>query len=233
MNALIFHKTRRIHLFLFDLKQQQLTATENQYRQLEALIGLYQTLPLQQALPPLRGWTGSPDYLLALAQRTLEKTPNIAVECGSGSSSLVIGACLKKLGKGHCYSLDHNPEFAQKTRDALAAQSLTDYVTVVDAPLIPYQINAETLSWYKLDQLTAKNIELLNIDGPPMDTNPLARYPALPLLKDLIAPNCLVLLDDAARADEKAIVARWRTEFPNLQTTSISTEKGLTVFTMG
>ena len=121
-STLIFHKSKRIHLFLFDFKQQQITLIENNYRQLEALIGIYQTLPLKQALPPLRGWAGSPDYLSILAAKILQKEPKIVVECGSGSSSLVIGACLKKLDSGHCYSLDHNPEFAQQTRNALINQ---------------------------------------------------------------------------------------------------------------
>lgn len=226
---LIFHKARRSHLFLYNIKQQNTILLENNYRQIEALIGLYQTLPLDLALPPLRDWAGSPDYLSILAQEIIKKRPETIVECGSGASSLIIGACLKKLGKGHCYSLDHNLEYAQKTREALTQQGLSEFVTIIDAPLMPISINSENWNWYTLTQLTVDKIDLLNIDGPPMDTGPLARYPAIPLLLNRLAENAVIILDDAGRPDERAAVSRWQNEFNLLNTVYLNTEKGLTI----
>ena len=43
-------------------------------------------------------------------------------------------------------------------------------------------------------------------------SGPLARYPALPLLRDRCAPGARFILDDAARPDEKAIINRWTRE---------------------
>ena len=45
-------------------------------------------------------------------------------------------------------------------------------------------------------------------DGPP-GTTPGGRYGLLPVMGSSLAPGCQILLDDAAREDEKIIAARW------------------------
>ena len=46
-----------------------------------------------------------------------------------------------------------------------------------------------------------------------MTTQALARYPAVAVLDSRIAPDGQVVLDDAARPDERAALARWASEF--------------------
>jgi hypothetical protein len=70
---------------------------------------------------------------------------------------------------------------------------------------------------------------MLVLDGPPQATREQARYPAGPLLFPHLAPQAAIFLDDAARADEAAIVQRWRQEFPALELSSLSCEKGCAV----
>ena len=67
---------------------------------------------------------------------------------------------------------------------------------------------------------------MLVIDGPPLDTNALARYPAGPRLFPRLAPNGTAFLDDAARPDEAQAVARWREAFPHLIGGNPTCEKG-------
>ena len=67
---------------------------------------------------------------------------------------------------------------------------------------------------------------MLVIDGPPLDTNALARYPAGPRLFSRLAPNGTAFLDDAARPDETQAVARWREAFPRLIRGNPTCEKG-------
>jgi hypothetical protein len=53
-------------------------------------------------------------------------------------------------------------------------------------------------------------------------------YPALPLLRDRLAPGCLVVLDDAQREGERWVIERWRAEFPlDLQPTARRLAAGL------
>jgi hypothetical protein len=45
----------------------------------------------------------------------------------------------------------------------------------------------------------------------------MARYPALHVLESQLAPNAVVILDDADRPDEQGIVRRWITEVAGLR----------------
>ena len=61
-----------------------------------------------------------------------------------------------------------------------------------------------SLAYNNIDRLTTKDtIDLLIIDGPPVKTNQLARYPALPLLFSKLSKECIIILDDAARPSEQ------------------------------
>lgn len=226
---LVFHKVRRIHVMMFDQTNELKKSTDNNYTQIEALMGIYQSLELEGALPALRGWAGSPDYLLTLTNTVLKEKPKSVVECGSGSSSVVIAAALKKNGVGHLYSLDHSAEFAEKTRCLLDDLGLSEWVTVLDAPLIEIQLNGEVFSWYDVSKLNVESIELLNVDGPPLRTNRNARYPVLPILSDNLSGGATILLDDAGRQDELETVQRWKSEGLIDTDEYIATEKGLAI----
>jgi len=229
---LVFHKVRRIHLMMFDQSSELKKTVDNHYTQVEALMGIYHSLDLEGALPALRGWAGSPDYLLTLAKSVLKEKPKTVVECGSGSSSVVIAAALKKNGSGHLYSLDHSPEFAEKTRLLLESLGLSDWVTVLDAPLTETNLDGELYSWYDVSGLNVESIEFLNVDGPPRRTNSNARYPVLPVLHSKLSDGTTVLLDDAGREDELATVQRWKDEGLISAEEYVTTEKGLSIMTV-
>src|SRR5215217_7602738 len=63
--------------------------TESTYDQLAALQGLYLELGVDRALPVSRGWAASPDFLVRVRERVLLRRPRVAVECGSGISTIV------------------------------------------------------------------------------------------------------------------------------------------------
>jgi hypothetical protein len=70
---------------------------------------------------------------------------------------------------------------------------------------------------------------MLVIDGPPGFIQHHSRYPALPLLSERLADGCVIFLDDAARADEQAIVRRWLARFPQLEHHYVASERGCSV----
>jgi hypothetical protein len=100
------------------------------------------------------------------------------------------------------------------------------YATISYAPLLTQTINNEDYLWYCLDEIPEQSIDMLVIDGPPGYIQPLSRYPALPLLFDKLADQCMVFMDDAARDDEKKIVERWLSEIPGIEHQYIKTERG-------
>ncbi len=233
INLVMLHKARRIHLKTFeilgairDLSSKHL---HDQFRQIQALLALEKDLDLGAHLPPLRGWAASPDFLLILMNYVKQRRPKTIVECSSGASTVVLAKCLQRLGKGQVYSLEHDPVFAEKTRRFLAEAGLSDWATIIDAPLVEHLIGTETWQWYSLDCFPDVTIDMLVIDGPPWFVSPLARYPAGPMLFPRLASQGVVFCDDAVRDDEFRIMERWRVEWPRLGCTHYDTEKGTTL----
>lgn len=230
----ILHKVRAVHLMLYRSSGQIATETAAMYRQTEALQGLYIDLGLTKSLPSTRGWAASPDFLAELVQYTLAEKPKTVVECSSGTSTLVLARCMQLNGGGKVFSLEHDPGFAQQTRNHLARHGLSDFATVIDAPLKKVDVGASSWSWYSHELLPDDmEIDLLAIDGPPLATGSLARYPAGPVLFPRLSKQGAVFIDDANRDDEKAILSRWKNEFPWLLQTMRYCEKGCAVLRTG
>jgi hypothetical protein len=193
------------------------------YQTLEKYLGLEKTLPVAE------NWSAAEDFLLLLADFCLTSKPKTIVECSSGTSSLVLARCCQLNQWGHVYSLENGDTFALQTRRQLEDFSLRDYCDVMHAPLKDYAIADEIFQWYDISQLSLAGIDLLVIDGPPGFLQKQSRYPALPLLAPLLAERCAVYLDDAAREDELAIVARWQQAFPEFRSEYIGNERGCTI----
>lgn len=207
--------------------------TARLYGQLEALAALRDTLDGKLALPSTRDWAASADLLRELVAVILARRPRVVVETGSGTSTVIIAACLQRLGGGHVWSLEHLPRFAAETRALLETRGLSAWATVVDAPLVDVRLGDGTWSWYDLAGFPAgEPIDVLFVDGPPGDTGPLARYPALPMLLDRLAPGAAIIVDDGARPDERAMVARWVAEVPGLGARPLPIDKGGSLLTL-
>ncbi len=228
--AYSLHKVRAAHLMLYELRDTLEQGGNRQFRQLEALQGLYIELKLDKSLPPTRGWAASPDFLIELARHAREARPGIVVECSSGTSTVVLARTLQLNGRGKVYSLEHDPHYAQLTRELLARHGLSEWAVVLDAPLEPLDVGNVPYTWYRASVLPAlPQIDMLVIDGPPQAVGRLARYPAGPVLLPRLAPGGAVFLDDAARPDEQEAVQRWRDAFADLQVSTRNCEKGCAV----
>ncbi len=229
--AFLLHKVRRMHLMLYRIQTDAEEARREStalFGQLQAFQALERLLNLPHSLPSLRGWAGSPDMLLQVAQRVLTTRPDVVLECSSGASTIVAARCCQLNGSGHVYSLEHDETYAQKTSSHLAQQGLSDWATVVHAPL---EQGADGAHWYRDSALLAQatGATLLVIDGPPAGGDSQARFPALPRLRARLAPGFAVMLDDADRPGEREVVARWLKLDPTLQAEWLPCEKGLAV----
>lgn len=234
VSLLCLYKVRKLHIATFGLVRD-LSATRREvdalYAQLEARAALDRVLALPEPLPPTRGWAGSPDFLLALAEDVRARRPRTVVECSSGVSTLVIARMLQRVGQGHVYSLEHDPEYAARTRALVERHGLSAWSTVVDAPLSG--AGAPT-PWYSLDRLPdAGPIDLLVVDGPPEAVGPLARAPALDRLGPRLAARCAIVVDDADRPDETEMLRRWTLADPTLRVRRVPAEKGLAILERG
>src|SRR5699024_2695244 len=122
---------------------------------------------------------------------------------------------LKKNKTGRFLSFEHNHSYFEKTKRLLEECELTEYVDLIYAPLEEVVLENESYRWYSLpydliDHMVGKGeLDILLIDGPPAATNKQARYPALPMLRKYCNEETVILLDDAAREEEKEILDRW------------------------
>ena len=229
VTALVLYKIWKIHLASFELvdKARDIhSEIRNLYPQIQAYIDLRSLLEITYHMPVLRGWAASPDFLLLIARHTLEKAPKTIVECSSGATTIVLARCMQMQGNGHVYSLEHDPKFAQITRSNLALSKLSEWATVIDAPLKQLNEMPDHI-WYSTDKISSfVNIDMLVIDGPPWNTCKFARYPSIPMLKDRFSQNCSIFLDDAARSDEQWMVKKWLAECSELTSEYMPLEKG-------
>lgn len=147
------------------------------------------------------------------------------VELGSGVSTILLARLLTQQCPGGGFRLaavEHDPGWARWVGEQLDREGIGAHVRVMHASLVPHASAEPGLSWYDQSALDAgldhtlggESIDLLVVDGPPAyaDGHGLARYPALPALRDRLAPGATVILDDVERPGEQEIIHRWERE---------------------
>ncbi|QYZ64706.1 MAG: class I SAM-dependent methyltransferase [Gammaproteobacteria bacterium (ex Lamellibrachia satsuma)] len=189
-------------------------------------------LGLDQGLPYTEHWSAGADFLDLVVEHCLREKPSVVLECSSGLSTLLLARCCQLNGNGHVWSLENGEEYAQSTQAALNLYSLDNMATVLHAPLVDTKIGGREFQWYMLSDLSVPEIDMLVIDGPPGFIQKHSRYPALPLLMKRLNSHCTVYLDDAARADERELVAQWQADYPPVQHSFIETERGCSLLSI-
>ncbi|MEV4707696.1 class I SAM-dependent methyltransferase [Actinoplanes sp. NPDC049316] len=180
-----------------------------QSREIEAMFQLFGEFTPRAPMPSSGDFALNPTELLELLHIVRLRRPQLVVELGSGTSTVWLAYALEKSG-GRLVSLDHDAEYAARTRDQLAAHGLTGVAEVRTAPLSDLVVDGKNYRWYDVEKLAdLRGIDLLLIDGPPAATGPDARYPAMHALASRLASVATVVLDDANRPDEQDAVRRW------------------------
>ncbi len=200
------------------------------WQQIEALFSLYRMLDHKADLPGMRFGPASPDFLLHITERIRSDGSKNIVECGSGTSTIVLAHLLKALGIGsHIYALENYQPSIEKVRRQLRQHDLEQFVTIIAVPLVKkrYEGFATEFQWYDVDPTAIPTtIDLLIVDGPLGSVNRYARYPAGPELLPRLSRNGRVFVDDANRPDEQAMVRRWLNAHPGLGMRTLRAEKG-------
>jgi len=194
----------------YRLTQQRI---HDHQRQMQALMALHQQLPFRAPIPSLSGWAATPELMVQILNTVRSRKPRTVLELGSGASTVMIPYMLEQTGGGRVFSIDHEEAYAASTRRNLALHGV-EGVTLNVAPLTDIPLHGARYRWYDLSATQLPDsIDMLIVDGPPEQTNPMARYPALPLLWDRMSDGAVILMDDADRPDEQEIIRRWKAEF--------------------
>lgn len=176
------------------------------------------------------GWALTADAAVVLVREIALRRPRTVVELGSGVSTLLIGRMLKESGDGKLYSLDHDAEWAERTRAYVRASGLEDHVVVMDAPLSRQRFDEDEYDWYSLPDEVRRlpRIDLLVVDGPPQSLSPngIPRYPAFPAFAGQLSSDGLIYVDDAKRPQEQRMIGQWMQKDPHLRSRLYQTAPG-------
>jgi predicted O-methyltransferase YrrM len=205
------------------------------FAQVEALLNLHAQFPPSARMPGLRGWAISPDLLLAVVDLVRQRRPATIVELGAGSSTVWLAHVLRTLDlPTKVITLEHDEHWAVRVRELLAAQGLTDRSVVRLAPLVPLDLAGEEWPWYDPQGWgDLPEIDLLLVDGPPGSVVDRARFPAVPLLLDRLGPQAVIVMDDAARADERKVAQEWAELLDGFTRLDLPVEKKAILFYRG
>lgn len=161
------------------------------------------------ALPgPFLPWTAfsmRPAAIAAVLTEIVLGDREVIVELGSGNSTIYMARLIRQRASGaHILSVDHDREWAERTRLALKREGLSHVATVVDAPL--------RNGWYDPTAIpSTEGVDLLVIDGPPayQPGTGRSREPALDHFAAALTADATIILDDARRPGEQAVIAAW------------------------
>lgn len=199
------------------------------------IVNLFSMVPIKSGIPALGLWTASADLLVELVDRIVTERPAVAVEGGSGVSTVVMALAVREHGlPTKVVALEHNAEWAAHTRRMLERHGVAEHAEVRVAPLAPTSLEGHETPWYDESAIAdLTDIGLVLVDGPPEGTGPRARYPMVPLLRDKLAERCTVLVDDTARPGDADVVESWRPMLPGFELELLKLDKGAAVLTRG
>ena len=201
---------------------------DNVLTQVSGVIGVYSTLQPSIPYPSFGGWAIGGDCAQRLVSLIFSLQPRWILEAGSGLSTILAAQCLERIGgDGLVISLEHEEKWLEETRSGLAQHGLSHRSQIHHAPLADVELGGEQFRWYDISSAELPDeVGLIFIDGPPKAAGPLARYPALPLLYERLAEGGVILMDDAARTEERSAIDRWKSEFPSFEFQYHSDSKG-------
>jgi hypothetical protein len=140
--------------------------------------------------------------------RWYRETSGPVLECGSGLTTIVLVTAASTTGRPSL-SLEHDARYEGRLPAALP-KGIRPWLDCRVVPLVSYG----EFDWYDVETVPLpETIGLVVCDAPPGPTRG-GRCGLAPILKDRLAPGCVVLIDDTNRAAEREIVGRWCTEFP-------------------
>jgi len=214
-SLLLARKLRRLRQLR--RRQQHIWETHN----------IFQLFDRAAPLPPPGGWAASTDLLGELVRVVAARQPRVVVELGSGLSTLVIAAALRRNRAGRLICVEADDQYAHSTRAQLHQHALDDWATGRSVPLQSIEFEGERRPWYDTSLLgDVDSIDLLFIDGPPTALRRDIRYPALPFFWNKLNAGAVVLLDDADRPAESAMAKSWQRRFPQALFEHLRFEKG-------
>lgn len=190
---------------------------------------LYPSFPVFLGGPALDGFSAR-----ILFERIEQDRPKTILELGSGASTIMIAALLQKLSlsQTRLISVDDSEYYLEATRRNFERHGFGTKVDFWHCPMS--ESHRDEPGWYSgvLERLGDTKLDLVLVDGPSGSFHARSREPALPRLFSHLSEHATVILDDAARAGEQAIMESWKKAFPQMDVRFHRRGKGCAEFRM-
>ena len=155
--------------------------------------------------------------MVVVLEELTERRPRMVVECGSGVSTVMMALAIRAgAWDSRIVSLEHRADFKAATDELLVKHGVDHLVDVRLAPLVTGHLDGHDTPWYDASALEdLADVGLVLVDGPPTLTGPLARYPVVPLLRDRLAQECVIIADDLVRQSDLECARQWHELLPD------------------
>lgn len=193
------------------------------YDQFAGLLQIQNAIKGEPVLRPMRGWAISPDAMTWILAELQERPSATVIEFGSGQSTIILAAVLKRL-QGRLISVEHDPEYFSIIRRQAEACGVADVIEYVHSPLI--KIDDQCRS-YDVSAIPARSVDVALIDGPPTTNGLLTRFIPLRWAAENLAGGGVIFLDDSARNSERECLKKLIGIYPDLVYSEKSAEKGI------
>lgn len=207
----------------------------NASKQVEAFLSIQRFLESGAPILEFHGWPISPDLGAFLIQLSSDVKYDLIIEFGSGTSTVLLARALQlrhsaspnnvEIEVGHLcgkvYTFEHDAGFLAATQRMVGAHSLDAQVCLNLSPLREWEDETGSYTHYDAEDVLARLGRELNngrgqrilvlVDGPPGTACLHSRYPAVPkVFEHLSRADIDLVLDDASRSQEQAIIELWR-----------------------
>jgi predicted O-methyltransferase YrrM len=172
--------------------------------------------PLQAAISACPGdWAITPEVASFLCHAIDQLNLRRVLEFGAGSSSVVLATALSYYGGGQLTSIEQNPTWCKDQWQTVTAQRNVDACMLSAQPKLTLAATGLCFAFNQIAQDMAKRgpFNLVLIDAPQYF---FGRDGALPLIYPYLAPDALIVLDDAGRDLERWAMFRWLSSYYGL-----------------
>ena len=201
---------------------------DNLRRQIACIAELQSTIAGPVPFGKLGGWAISADALAIVVRDVRKRRSPKVVEFGSGASTIAIAALLQTMGGGKLITIEHDLDYLQLVDSDLFAHGLKSVVDLRHLPMTSFSAAPplEAYHSYDLCQLDAQ-FDVALVDGPiTAEFGAATRLAPLEWCVSRLHPGGSVYLDDAARTEERQVVATLIERHSGITAESLDTEKG-------
>ena len=212
------------------MRAQQAEDVRRAAAQVKTLTNLMRTSRMIQRLEPnhftnVGSGEALDDFLYLIVRCISDSLPRTIVELGTGSTTLIVAACLARLGMDAVlHSIGHDRHRLDEIRQDLRQNALEERVELVLAPIGETRFGR----FYEIDAWIAglERVDLLIVGGPPLDLGPPIRRSAMHYFHPVLSDGAMVLIDDGRREGQRDDARRWRLEHPELSLEFVDNFRG-------